>query len=542
MSWLHNYSLISLNILAFVSCSHVNKQTNISYINKTKTSISIHTDAKRKIASENADMGAYGWKQTFVDDFDNASTAIAKGASPSCFSMPAQCMIQWWTQRDCNPNHAAQLSNLNKCNWKIYNHYNWMDYNAPDGTGFNAFDSSQVKVYDGNLHLLASRSSYPEGTFDCKNKFFDPVAGTENYSTRCPVISGGILSQPFEYNGQTMGFAQEFGRFEVRAKIPGGPGAWPAHWMLADKLSNEPPGNCGWPHNGEIDIMEANAHEPGQYYATYHDGICAQKIHLQKSNKFKLTKKKFPGKNLKTELYDNYHVYAAEWDANSIRFYIDDFYVGNVRRGEGVEGRDMNQVPEQIVGYDFPAEIPIGKFFFILNSTILNHSSWPADKRPNPANFQTQDHVIDYVKSYRACTKDDPKEQCQHFKVKGTVWDYNSHHKWENAEFEMNMYPNPVLKGNNITARITALQSCEDVKVSVIDVAGRRIQIDSPELQGRRDYLINGKMERNEVQVFTLQTGTTQMAAGMYLLHADFRKCEPDGLGQGNHVFKFIIQ
>ena len=39
-----------------------------------------------------------------------------------------------------------------------------------------------------------------------------------------------------------------FGRIEVRAKLNGAKGAWPAFWMLPD--------NAQWPGGGEIDIME----------------------------------------------------------------------------------------------------------------------------------------------------------------------------------------------------------------------------------------------------------------------------------------------
>src|SRR5690606_20652518 len=43
-----------------------------------------------------------------------------------------------------------------------------------------------------------------------------------------------------------------YGRVEVRAKIPGGQGAWPAIWMLpTDSVYG------GWAASGEIDIMEA---------------------------------------------------------------------------------------------------------------------------------------------------------------------------------------------------------------------------------------------------------------------------------------------
>lgn len=39
-----------------------------------------------------------------------------------------------------------------------------------------------------------------------------------------------------------------YGRFEVRARIPVGKGAWPAIWTLGSSME--------WPSCGEIDIME----------------------------------------------------------------------------------------------------------------------------------------------------------------------------------------------------------------------------------------------------------------------------------------------
>ena len=43
-------------------------------------------------------------------------------------------------------------------------------------------------------------------------------------------------------------YSFRYGRLEVRARIPGGKGAWPAIWTLGDKME--------WPSCGEIDIME----------------------------------------------------------------------------------------------------------------------------------------------------------------------------------------------------------------------------------------------------------------------------------------------
>ena len=46
-------------------------------------------------------------------------------------------------------------------------------------------------------------------------------------------------------------FYQKYGKIEVRAKVPGGRGIWPAIWMMPqfDVYG-------GWPASGEIDIWE----------------------------------------------------------------------------------------------------------------------------------------------------------------------------------------------------------------------------------------------------------------------------------------------
>jgi beta-glucanase (GH16 family) len=53
-------------------------------------------------------------------------------------------------------------------------------------------------------------------------------------------LTGGV------YTKNKMSFGS--GRLEVRAKLNGATGAWPAIWMLAE--------NARWPEGGEIDIME----------------------------------------------------------------------------------------------------------------------------------------------------------------------------------------------------------------------------------------------------------------------------------------------
>src|SRR5437764_2746944 len=56
-------------------------------------------------------------------------------------------------------------------------------------------------------------------------------------------------------------FAQAYGRFEARIKIPYGQGIWPAFWLLGDDIEK-----VGWPVCGEIDIMENIGREPAMVH------------------------------------------------------------------------------------------------------------------------------------------------------------------------------------------------------------------------------------------------------------------------------------
>lgn len=67
-------------------------------------------------------------------------------------------------------------------------------------------------------------------------------------------------------------WAQAFGRFEIRAKLPNPSsiGIWPAHWLMPDPKTSVPPNVC-WPVGGEIDIMEAvGGNSYNQVFGTFH--------------------------------------------------------------------------------------------------------------------------------------------------------------------------------------------------------------------------------------------------------------------------------
>lgn len=69
-----------------------------------------------------------------------------------------------------------------------------------------------------------------------------------------------------------------YGRFEIRAKLPTGRGAWPAIWMLPTDWEYG-----GWPASGEIDIMENVGFDPDTIVASAHTQSYYHSIGTQKT-------------------------------------------------------------------------------------------------------------------------------------------------------------------------------------------------------------------------------------------------------------------
>jgi beta-glucanase (GH16 family) len=160
-------------------------------------------------------------------------------------------------------------------------------------------------------------------------------------------------------------FSQAYGRFEARIRIPYGQGLWPAFWMLGDDLDE-----VGWPRCGEIDIMENIGKEPSVVHGSIHGPGYTQDIeaHYAAPNKQKFA--------------DDFHVYAVEWEADAIRFYVDqDLYVtrthADLRAG-------------QVWEFDHP-------FYLLLNVAV--GGDWPGN--PNASTVFPQTMLVDYVRVYR---------------------------------------------------------------------------------------------------------------------------------------------
>lgn len=99
-----------------------------------------------------------------------------------------------------------------------------------------------------------------------------------------------------------------YGRIEVRAKVAGGKGIWPAIWMLPSEMAYG-----GWPKSGEIDIMEHVGYEPDSLYFTVHTEAFNHTVGTQKGKAVYVP-----------DAEDKFYTYAIEWTENKCDFFLDD--------------------------------------------------------------------------------------------------------------------------------------------------------------------------------------------------------------------------
>ncbi|MCY3971721.1 MAG: glycoside hydrolase family 16 protein [Acidobacteria bacterium] len=107
-----------------------------------------------------------------------------------------------------------------------------------------------------------------------------------------------------------------YGRIEASIQAPGGQGLWSAFWMLpTDSAYGR------WAGGGEIDILEVFSRDPGPFaQAALHYGMAWP------LNTFDYARYS------EVDPADGFHVYAAEWDEEEIRWFVDGAHFYTVRR------------------------------------------------------------------------------------------------------------------------------------------------------------------------------------------------------------------
>lgn len=410
-----NYSLFFV-LLSCATQKVVQKPNETNYLAK-KTYMHAQTANGDRTPAGLVERPQFGYKLIWSDEFNGAHEAIMKGEDSSCFeTKPIQCKRNYWWVTDCKDqmkdprnqvtiNNISQLKDLNKCVWSVYH--------GTHGGGDPAqstYDANMVEVKNGFLQLHNKKNAKTFSEYDCGIGSADLDIGNlgdwaKHYSNRCSFIKGAIDSKPVE--GKLKGFITQYGRIEVKAKLPDSPGSWPAHWMMPGDDSKIPEEFKGWPEAGEIDIMEMWMDHHDEVVGTYHNGDKQTKTHFWKGKSWKAKEKYYP--HLKTKeqrentWINDFHTYAVEWEKDEIRFYVDNYLINRV-----VEGEREYKIDKGFIG---KYKIPEWPFHLILNNQIANwgdKKGWPTNE-----NWKDSTHLIDYVRVYEACDEDDQK--CEFF-------------------------------------------------------------------------------------------------------------------------------
>ena len=162
-------------------------------------------------------------------------------------------------------------------------------------------------------------------------------------------------------------FVQTYGRVEARIKTPRGQGMWPAFWMLGQDIPT-----VGWPKCGEIDIMENIGKEPATIHGSLH-GPSTTAPTSDLTATFTLPS----GQNFA----DEFHIYAVEWDPDTVRFSVDSNLYATFRSSDWPAGGKWV--------FDHP-------FFIILNLAV--GGDWPGS--PDASTKFPQTMLIDYIRVY----------------------------------------------------------------------------------------------------------------------------------------------
>jgi beta-glucanase (GH16 family) len=221
--------------------------------------------------------------------------------------------------------------------WELYGQGKWGGL----GQACLTMDDNHTKIENGSLHLTAT----PGGS-------------------GCNWTGGGI---------QTHGkFYQQFGRFEIRAKLPADNSAWPALWMLPNDNND-----------GEIDILEALGGD--------NEDVDGQLLPGNKHFAFTLHQPAGgPGPTKRCavtpDISSDFHTYTFEWSASDMILSIDgkqclDF------KGYGTGGANPP---------GFPAIFTTTPYHILINLAVAP-GGWGL---PAPGNTPMNMYV-DYVRAWK---------------------------------------------------------------------------------------------------------------------------------------------
>ncbi len=157
--------------------------------------------------------------------------------------------------------------------------------------------------------------------------------------------------------------AFQYGRFEVRAKLPVGKGVWPAFWLLGTNIDQ-----VGWPLCGEIDVLEYVGRSPQEIFTSLHTKAGHGDYASTKTTRIE-------------NIEEGFHTYTADWTKDQITFYVD---------GQKVYTFAPKDKSQEVWPFNQP-------FYLLVNLAVGgNFGGKEVDHTVFPQEF-----VIDYIRVYQ---------------------------------------------------------------------------------------------------------------------------------------------
>ncbi len=194
----------------------------------------------------------------------------------------------------------------------VFDQLVWSDEFTEDGTIDDTKWFHQTKLPAGGSWFNGELQHYTDRVNNSvvENGLLKIIAKKENFTNQG-------FTKNYTSARLNSKFALQYGKIEIRAKLPVGDGTWPALWMLGKNINEDGAywqtqgfGTTSWPACGEIDIME---------HWGRNQNFVQSAMHTPSS--FGDTQDK--GGRIIPTASTEFHVYSLEWSAEKMVFKID---------------------------------------------------------------------------------------------------------------------------------------------------------------------------------------------------------------------------
>lgn len=252
---------------------------------------------------------------------------------------------------------------------------NW-EYQIGDGRaeGLRGWGNGEEQYYTEDAVTVAGGNLVITSMAD--NPVVDPAFGFE---TSYDYSSGRIRSQgKFDFT---------YGRVEARIQMPDTLGIWNAFWLLG----SDPTPYGDWAARGEIDIVEAwqrgniaAGTEPFISGAAHYGGPFPFNTRQDKAVE-------------SFDHFNDFHIYAVEWDAEEIRWFLDGVNFFSLRSDNYWNYYQDAENGFQAGGDNAPFD---QNFHIILNAAVGGTLPISANELPSPT-ILFGEMLVDYVRVYK---------------------------------------------------------------------------------------------------------------------------------------------